>query len=173
MVTVRQGPIEAKGTNLPVIRGFGVDIQIRTLGNEFEDLLKMRAEKLRSLRIPLNKFGEYLVDELIPLTFKFQGNRKGGEAWAPLSPRYAIQKRRRWGQKPILIASGRMYRGFSFNATRKNMVIRNETDYAKYHQFGTSKMPARKWLQLMKSDYNVLRKNAKDYVLSTAETRYG
>jgi len=171
MVFVRQGPIDVQGTNLPIVRGFGADIQIRTLSNEFEGILKLRAERLKSLRQPLAKFGEYIVDEHIPLQYSLMGSP---EPWPNLSPRYAIQKRRRWGQKPMLVASGRMYRGFSFNASRKNLVIRNTQDYAKYHQYGTRRMPARKWLQLgTRRDYPVLRGHVRDYVLATAGERYG
>lgn len=79
--------------------------------------------------------------------FRSQGAR-GGRPWAPLTPAYAAAKERRWGRRPILIASGRGY-GAVVNRYDSNHVRRLEpmemavgaddaaVPYMKFHQSGT------------------------------------
>ena len=66
-----------------------------------------------------------------------------GESWAQLSPKYAIAKANKYRGKGILIASGAMQKAFSFQSSTNFLRVFNLTDYFKYHQLGTSKMPQR------------------------------
>lgn len=80
-----------------------------------------------------------------------------GKRFAPLSKPYAQQKRERWGNKPILRASGAMWDGFVFaiqrvSASKWSLIagvsgtdadgVRN-ADKATWHIEGTDRMPAR------------------------------
>lgn len=82
--------------------------------------------------------------------FDSEGSLSGGGKWAPLSPKYAIQKQRKYGSLPILQASGRLYRAMTgssadsvFEKQPSEMAIGTSLKYAGYHQSGTSKMPKR------------------------------
>jgi hypothetical protein len=65
--------------------------------------------------------------------------------WKPLSPRYAKQKARIYGEQPILVATGTMRQGYKqsgiIQADKVSFIY--PTDYAQFHQDGTRKMPAR------------------------------
>ncbi len=72
---------------------------------------------------------------------------KGGK-WRSLSPKYAVAKQRKYGDKPILQATGSMYRDLTTSAgyvekKEQEMTIGTTRPYAGYHQNGTSKMPKR------------------------------
>jgi len=148
-----------------VMKGFGYDMLVtKTDTDRFEKIFDARESALRDFSDPLSKFGEFLIDTHIPYQFHAQG---APDPWAPLSPSYAVQKMARWGARPLLLASGTMYRGFSYRATKFTLKIKNITDYATHHQTGTRKMPARKWLQLGDNDlgYKALRSAMRRHVL--------
>lgn len=64
-----------------------------------------------------------------------------GINWAALSP--ATLKKRRGGNANILRDKGNMYTSLGHNASDNHVEITIGQDYAPFHQFGTSKMPAR------------------------------
>jgi phage gpG-like protein len=87
--------------------------------------------------------------------FASSGAFKGRSAWAPLSDQYASWKASAVGSRPILVFSGDMRNSF----TRKGpghvclisgdgLVIGSKDPKAHYHQAGTSKMPARKIVEM-------------------------
>lgn len=85
------------------------------------------------------------------LQFVGDGRVDGLSRYAPLSPRYARWKARRYPGRPILTASGRLQRettGAKTTLTKTRLEIRIPTPYAIFHQRGTSKMPARPVLRL-------------------------
>lgn len=78
-----------------------------------------------------------------------------GEKWAPLKRRRranaragvrlsAAQRRRRGGQKPLQ-HTGALLRSINYRSTPTQRRVRlfAGVDYARYHQFGTSRIPAR------------------------------
>lgn len=65
-----------------------------------------------------------------------------GNAYAPLSAMYAIQKSRRSGSRAILTATGAMIRSYRVQVSGSRMTETVEHP-AGYHQTGTSKMPKR------------------------------
>jgi len=87
------------------------------------------------------------VREILVEQFAQEGN-----GWAPLTPAYAIQKRKRYGDKPILRATDRMFESLTSMGAEGNvteiaaMSAAYGTDvfYARYHQTGTSRMAQRK-----------------------------
>ena len=65
--------------------------------------------------------------------------------WARLSPRYAEWKAENYPGQPILRATG-LLPDASYIYTRVDVFKVKSTRYGAYHQFGTSKMPARPWM---------------------------
>ncbi len=63
--------------------------------------------------------------------------------WARLDTTYASRKAKKFPGKNILVASGRMSRGFQFQSSSKQVTITNKDPNFKFHQLGTSKMPQR------------------------------
>ena len=131
----------------------GVDVTITAPGASLDARLNGITARSRNLTPILTEFGEYVVERHIPNQFALQGSPA---AFAPLSPAYALRKTMRYGAVPILYATGAMFRGFSYAVDKRNLKIMNKESYAVYHQTGTRRMPARKWLQLTASDYKVL-----------------
>ena len=154
-----------------ITKGFGYEMLIRTPKYDgFQRVLDARATAMRNFQIPLQRWGDFLVNDHIKLQFALQG---APTPWAKLSPKYAAWKMRKWGPKPILVASGAMYAGFSATATAFSLTVKNTKKYWGYHQTGTRNMQARKMIQLVDEDYRVLRKIMKDYILESVEDRYG
>jgi hypothetical protein len=101
----------------------------------------------------------------------FQESREGwllagrtvdGKRFAPLSPLYAARKLRKYGPKPILVASGKMLAalkggpGWSHKISAKELQIDLDIPYASYHQDGTSKMPQRNFFMTKEGTLNKL-----------------
>lgn len=93
--------------------------------------------------------------------------RRGSGGWAPLRPKYAARKVKRWGPRPILQASGRMHRALTAEGGDHVAVslplelrfgVRDESvPYAKWHQSGYrlrggSRVPPRKPIELTVND---------------------
>ena len=81
--------------------------------------------------------------------FSLGGLPSGG--WSPLSPQYAAWKLARFPGAPPLVRSGRLAASLSggtvdsvFSVTPTKMQVGTRLEYAKFHQYGTSKMPKRK-----------------------------
>lgn len=71
-----------------------------------------------------------------------------GGAWAPLAESTRRDRERKGynGARPILERTGKLRKGFKVKVVKEKLSATNTVSYAKYHQFGTSKMPARKIL---------------------------
>lgn len=74
-----------------------------------------------------------LAKEDIPraIAYQFTANR-----WTALSARYAEEKRKKYGARPILVASGRLIESYhrGGTVTGKTLYYGSDVDYAKYHQ---------------------------------------
>lgn len=69
--------------------------------------------------------------------------------WAALTEAYAARKAKKYPGRPILEASGRMKKDLLSPANKGEMMPRElgygtDVEYARYHQEGTSRMPARR-----------------------------
>lgn len=83
--------------------------------------------------------------------FGSQGAKGRDGRWAALSKPYEAWKRKRWGNKPILQASGRLMEALTGKSGDTLLISEPHliglgavVDYGSYHQHGTSRMPARK-----------------------------
>jgi phage gpG-like protein len=85
--------------------------------------------------------------------FASQG-RSGSGGWAPLNPRYAAYKRKKYGSRGILVATGRLRSaaigGSELRRRKEKKLLELEitTPYARFHQAGTSRMPQRRVIEL-------------------------
>lgn len=78
--------------------------------------------------------------------FTSNGLLVGG--WAPLDPTYAAWKAVRFPGRPTLVQNGRLFRSLTADnagaAVGPNeVVVGTNLRYAKFHQYGTTKMPKR------------------------------
>jgi phage gpG-like protein len=80
--------------------------------------------------------------------FATNGLPVGG--WSPLSPAYAAWKMARFPGAPPMVQTGRLFASLtgataSFETmTNTSISIGTSVEYAKFHQYGTTKMPKRK-----------------------------
>jgi hypothetical protein len=92
------------------------------------------------------------------------GRTVDGLRFVPLSPLYADAKMKKYGRRPILVASGRLLKaivggpGWTQAIGMKSLELGLTLDYASYLQDGTRKMPQRNfWITtkgtLTKMDY--------------------
>lgn len=106
------------------------------------------AEKMKDMSKPLKEAGDYLMEFFMMDVYGTQGSALG-KKWAPLTPKYAAEKFKKWGWRPILVASGKMSESYSLKVASDYLLISNDAKndrgdyYAAYHQEGTSKMVAR------------------------------
>ena len=82
--------------------------------------------------------------------FDSEGDYLGRNPWAPLSPAYAKRKARRYPGAKILQATKRMMRSLTepggdnrVRYTDDHFEFGSDVPYLRFHQTGTSKMPAR------------------------------
>lgn len=94
-------------------------------------------------------FRPYFRDTLIPLLERTITSifDQEGPGWAPLAASTLVYKRRRGYSSKILVATGR-YKREATNVrdarlTRASLTHKVSVPYAVYHEYGTSRMPAR------------------------------
>ena len=111
-----------------------------------------------------SKYEMKQIDE----AFKVAGKNITGEPWAKLSPDYLKAKMKAGFLTNILVRTGKMRESFKQIAlTKNNLKITNVgTDYFKYHQVGTSKMPQRQMLGYSQAMITQIMKIVGDYILS-------
>ena len=104
--------------------------------------LTLLKEGLSNYKAELETTGEFLKNYYADFPFKFEG-QVYGKNWARLSPAYQARKSIKYVGKNILEASGFMRTQFAFTSTSDYCRIFNNTEYFKYHQLGTKRMPQR------------------------------
>lgn len=124
-------------------------ISIKIKGIE-EVEAKLIAMQLRSTNFsPVFAKAKLELSAASASNFSLGGLPSGG--WSPLSPQYAAWKLTRFPGAPPLVRSGRLAASLSggtadsiFSVTPTKMQIGTRLEYAKFHQYGTTKMPKRK-----------------------------
>ncbi|RIJ76611.1 hypothetical protein D1871_11095 [Nakamurella silvestris] len=95
-----------------------------------------------------------------------------GGGWAPLSPGYAAYKAARFPGRPILVRTGEMrdsltHRPFGIDTVGDTRAEFGTADpKAKYHQHGTSKMPARPPVKVSEGNRNEMAKTLQRYLMT-------
>jgi len=111
---------------------------------------KLTAMELRSTNFaPVFAKAKAELSAASASNFALGGLPSGG--WAPLSPQYAAWKLARFPGAPPLVRTGRLaaslFGGTAdsiFSVTPTKMQVGTRLEYAKFHQYGTTKMPKRK-----------------------------
>lgn len=108
--------------------------------------------------------------KILSRSVKEQLSSEGGRSehtWQPLSPGYAEWKQRRYGNAPILEASGTMRRALqpTPEVVPDDKIFWSVPFYALFHQRGTRKMPQRRILDLNESDRRRLVKALQRHIM--------
>lgn len=136
---------------------FGLNTRIKLLGGtvrfnmdgnrlgQFERRMKAFQRAAGNMQPAFDEYGRYLVTRSIPFNFQREGY---GRKWEPLNSAYAERKRRAVGNKPMLVYSGELERGFRWKATPRTLQVFNRVkvnglSLFQIHQEGTEHIPAR------------------------------
>lgn len=126
-----------------------MDVGISLTGDEaVKAMLNKTAEGVADLTEPLTDTAKYLVNYYSGVSYASRGSVFGSR-WPALNPAYDLQKRRKFGSKPMLIATGAMQRSYKFTVSALTATIFNDVrsdkgfPYFEAHQTGTRRMPAR------------------------------
>ena len=121
-----------------------VDIDADAVLDRLEKM-KERSKKMK----PVFFWAKRELELKYAANFALNGLPSGG--WSPLSPKYASWKSARVPAAPLMVRSGRLFRSVTELEDSQVNVIRDNgaefgtsVEYAKFHQYGTTKMPKRK-----------------------------
>jgi phage gpG-like protein len=101
--------------------------------------------------------------------FDSEGSKGESGKWKQLSPKYAIRKLAKWGDVPILQASGKLYRsltqenaeGAVYEETAQELTLGTSIPYAAYHQRG-GRVPQREPISLTREQKDRLMQPVQD-----------
>jgi phage virion morphogenesis protein len=135
-----------------------IDIQIK--GEALLAKLKEAEGKLDNLSEPLNEVGLYMEMET-RMNFARQSDPDGAP-WASLAASTAARK----GSSVILRETGSLAGGIASEGASGNQVVIRSTGghYGIYHQTGTKKMPARKFIGIGDRHKPKIKKIIESYV---------
>lgn len=137
--------------------------------HDAEELLDDIKDRCKDFR-PVWKYAQRELEHSFSENFLSGGALVGG--WAPLDIGYAAWKSVRRPMAPILIFDGQLFnslRDLDKSAVTKiekqNATFGTDVEYAKFHQYGTTKMPQRKIIFEPRGFANDLARKASHYVL--------
>ena len=114
---------------------------------ELQERLEGRVERLKN---PMPIYQVLSQDVLAAISDCFDKEESpDGVSWAPLKP--STLKRKRAGSTKILQDKGILRLSFLANVSNEGFSITTGVPYAKWHQEGTSKMPARPFMPIGKN----------------------
>lgn len=137
---------------------FDTDFDEEDLTDELDAMKK----RTKDFRVVFTKIREDL-QELWDNNFLANGLPSGG--WAPLSPKYGAWKSAHFPGEPPMIRTGKLFsslvtlRGAPNDIGRTRATFGTNIKYAKFHQYGTTKMPKREIVFAP----DVMRKKWADY----------
>lgn len=126
-------------------REISVEIKVDADGlDDAHNYLKDVRSRMKNLRPVWPKLHESLKSYMIG-NFTAQGLPSGG--WKPLDAEYASWKAKNFPGAPMLVQDGGLFRqvmkGPKLEASARDATFRFSGKVARFHQYGTSKMPAR------------------------------
>ncbi len=150
-------------------RGLDISIELTPGGPVFHRRFTRFVSELTDLSPVLEEIADVL-DRSAAQAFATSGASSGGR-WAALSSRYAMWKARHYPGQPILVATGalRASMGSVRNITPKRLEWGTDDRKARYHQGGTSKMPARPIIRLTSKERTLMTKLVHAYLLEAAQ----
>jgi phage gpG-like protein len=126
--------------------------------NAVEANLIHGAEALANMEPVLTEVAKDVM-RVIRVTIEGQGRRYGG-SWHALDPAYLARKVKKGLDPRILIATKKMLNAYSefgnenqaLQILPHSLFLGSHLDYPGYHEYGTSKMPARSFLEFYPQD---------------------
>lgn len=155
-----------------MVTGEKIDIRAELLGDDdVIELLQTMRRRAKDFRPVFDEFGDYYAAWHFR-RFAQSGSSPGTGRWAPLDPKYKARKVARWGSRPILVRTGRLFhslnhRPFAVESIGKRRAeFGTDVKYAKYHQTGTRFMPKRRIIvPLTKGQMTLLEEMVADHIL--------
>ena len=149
-------------------RGLDISIELEPGGPVFHRRFTRFVSELTDLSPVLEQIAD-MLDESGERAFATSGASSGGR-WAALSSRYAAWKARHYPGQPILVATGalRASMGNVRIVGPRRLEWGTDDRKAKYHQAGTSKMPARPIIRLTSKERTLMTKLVHAYLLESA-----
>lgn len=154
----------------------------------------VRTEGLEQMGFALSRFGQDLsdwrrawpmvsraIERIEERLFAGEGSKGHRGKWAALSPKYAAWKSKHYPGQAILRLTDAMYdsltkAGASMAVVEVSDPLKmfrgTEVPYAKFHQSGTEKMPARHPVDLTERDQLEIAKEIHQYVVKQADDRF-
>jgi len=115
---------------------------------------KELVNKLKKFKIDLSDFpsemdalGRYFIRFFGRDVFVTEGDIFG-ERWSRLSSKYEFWKRKKYAGRGILERTGILKSGYQMKSGKDYVSIFNDVPYAKYHHFGTSRLPKRTLIKI-------------------------
>ena len=131
-----------------------ISVQVNGIPETIASLQRVK-QVLSTFEPELTSIGEYLMTFFSENVFASEGQIYG-ERWFDLSMEYEMWKVKHYPGRGILQASGTLQGGYRAMTTENYLLIGNQTDYAIFHQLGTSKMPQRILLQIDQERQNAI-----------------
>lgn len=123
-----------------------IDITERGLASAAGRLLAMQARSKVFTSVLIK--AKQQIKAANAVNFASNGLPVGG--WAPLTPEYAAWKMARFPGAPPMVISGKLFASLTGatdsyeSMTNTSLTIGTSVEYAKFHQYGTTKMAKRK-----------------------------
>jgi len=110
--------------------------------DKITDKLDRLQDILNDLSPEMELAGRYLIDFYEGAVWETEGSIIN-HPWQPLPRGTLIEKEKSYPGRGVLERTGALRYGFTLFTTSEMAMINNPIDYAKYHFYGTYKMPAR------------------------------
>lgn len=112
----------------------GLDLDVRLEGEEqVKAMLTGLGLDLRDMKGAMTDVGENAKRFFSGQVFASRGGALG-KSWPPLSPRYAVEKAKRYPGRPPLVRTGLMQRSFTSSPSPMSVTIGNDAPHFPYHQ---------------------------------------
>lgn len=123
-----------------------INIKVEGL-NEVQKKLKVTADKLKNMTQFWDTVGKYVQRQTIKERFDKE-QTPDGQKWKPLAPSTVKhrKKRHKKGNMKILQDTGELRRSVTYEAGDNFVKVGSKLKYARTHQFGRKKIPARPFL---------------------------
>ena len=123
---------------------------------QIERAFELEAKMAEDMSVPLSRMADVILQK-VNEQFTTEGAHSEAGGWKPLSPEYAAWKAKHYPGAPILVRTGKMKellldKTSAVTVEKQRMIYHPRSEYAGYHQRGTSKMPARKPVNLTMAD---------------------
>lgn len=136
-------------------------------------MIEAKADLILLQFADMNKVMEECADMMfmsVMQNFKVEGRP---DKWKTLSADYVKTKQRKFGNKPILQASGAMMNAIQKASTGNTATVFVSNDaipYAKYHQTGTKNMPARVFMLFQDADRRAIMNKLATRVITFSQS---